>query len=236
MPREQQNICQSLHNLKGICEHEVVQGRDAMCSGEHEFIPAGNTAKVRLNYQTPGGTANNVLYFRQDVSWTSETLTALAEQVASSWNDFLSPITSVDVTLFSVEAIDVGVPSGAGVVVGADITGTLNSPVLPSNVTLSIKFGSGFTGRSRRGRMYFVGLTEIQVAGDEIVDSAQDSLIDNITAFFNEITDTLHVDHVIVSYCSNGEWRVDAVTTIVTSYSSDFIIDSMRRRLSGRGA
>ncbi len=41
--------------------------------------------------------------------------------------------------------------------------------------------------------------------------------------------------HSIVSYVEDGEPRVTGLVTPVTAYESDGVMDSQRRRLTGRG-
>jgi len=87
------------------------------------------------------------------------------------------------------------------------------------------------------GRLYYVGLCESNVTGDQVSEAFQTGIIENWEAFFDDIeTAVPGIEHVIVSRCSGGVWRTDAVVTPVTALSTDRIVDTQKRRLLGHGA
>lgn len=110
--------------------------------------------------------------------------------------------------------------------------GTIASPAMPSNVTLAVKLNTGMTGRSARGLVYFVGLTESMVSGDYVVAP----FAGNIVAAW----ETLRVNLI-----SEGTWRLCVASTVkdgaprpigiyadVQSVSiTDARVDTQRRRL-----
>jgi len=121
-----------------------------MCTGEHPFIPAENTAKVRFVYDTPGGQSMNVIYFQNTTGWSAESLLTLLDEVNTAWESTVKVQQSEQVTLLRMDAIDVSREEGETnelFVLGA---GAVTNPVLPSNVTVAISFRTGFNGRSRR--------------------------------------------------------------------------------------
>jgi hypothetical protein len=207
-----------------------------MCTGDHPFIPAADTAVVRMIYQTPGGEAMNVLHFSNPSGWSSSSLLDLCTAVDDSWETNFRDAASVDITLKEVTAQDVSVEEGAGNSLVVLSSGTAASPVLPSNVTLAISFRSGFAGRSRRGRMFFVGLYEAAVTGDQLTAGGQAAMIGRAQDFFADIATAVpDTQHVVVSYCHDGAWRTEGLVTPITSYLVDNTTDSMRKRLLGRG-
>jgi len=207
-----------------------------MCTGTHPFIPAANTAVVRMIFQTAGGLAMNVLHFTKPDGWDASSLLDLCDAVDSNYETTVKTFVSSDVLLKEVQAQDVSVEDGPFNSLVVLAAGGLNERVLPDNVTLAVSFRSGFTGRSRRGRLFHVGLTESQVTGDRLAASVQANLTTVYNEWFNSIVaDMPTVEHVIVSYCHNGAWRTDALVTPVTALSIDDTTDSMRKRLLGRG-
>jgi hypothetical protein len=210
-----------------------------MCTGTHDFIPALNTAKLELVVSAFGQRAENVLHFRKPTAWDAVSLDTLANQAFAAWDAHIAPMTSNAVTLEVIKATDVAVEDGLGVEVDGDgHTGTHTSAAaMPLGTTAATKFSSGFTGRSRRGRAYFIGLSKDQVSNNQLATGVAADLSDMWAAFVADIAaDMTGVEHVIVSYCHDNAWRTNAVVTPVTDYTTNQDIDSMRRRLTGRGA
>jgi len=207
-----------------------------MCTGTHPYIPAENTAEVRLNYATLGGVAQNVINFRKGSAWTSSDLQDLANDVKDSWETNISTDVTEDISLDTIVATDLSSETGPQYTLPAGIAGAIASPALPSNVTLAIKFSTDFRGRSYRGRLFYVGLAENQVVGDQVSEAFQTGVQENFALFFGDIlAGSTGAEHVIVSRCQDGSWLTDAVVTPVTAYTVDRTIDTQKRRLLGHG-
>lgn len=208
-----------------------------MCTGTHPFIPAENTVKVEMVYNTPGGIAENILYFQDATSWDASDVGVLAGEIKAWWEDTIKPFQSSGVSLAKVRAQDISVEDGNfyEYTAGLPEAAAGGTPVLPGNVTAAIKFSTGRSGRSYRGRNYFVGIGEAWVVGDTI-DSGWSA---NIMTAYEGLDDPAVISkgqQAVVSYCQNGAWLTDAVVTLVQSRSMDLTIDSQRRRLLHRGA
>ncbi len=207
-----------------------------MCTGSHAYIPAAETAEVRLKYETAGGVAENVINFQLDGGWDTTSLTDLAAAVEDSWETNISPIVAETITLVDTTATDISTEFGPQVVDTGGISGAQGNPVLPSNVTFVVSFRTALRGRNFRGRLYHVGLTENFVVGDSLSDSDATNFTNDYVSFFDDIATAVPgATHVIVSRCLAGSWRASAVITPVNGYSVDTTIDSQRRRLKGRG-
>lgn len=209
-----------------------------MCTGTHPFIPADRTAKLELIYTLNGQRVENVLHFRKLSEWTAEDLDTLTLAAFDAWADHLGPVQSNAVTLVNIKATDVSTDNGVGVEFGpiSNNTGTLQSPPTPSGTTVATKFTTGRTGRSYRGRAYWVGLVEEDVTGNQIGAVRAGTITDGWQNFATQIGENISgAVHVIVSYCGDKAWRTSAVVTPVTGYSTELNIDSQRRRLTGRG-
>lgn len=108
------------------------------------------------------------------------------------------------------------------------------SPALPGNVTLSIKKGSGFTGRSARGRLYWIGMPRDNLSTNENIVTALDTaaIVAAVEGVRVAIGAALWVA-VIVSRFSGGVKRPTGITFPWTTTSSvDSDVDSSRRRLN----
>ncbi len=208
-----------------------------MCIGTHPFIPAENTVKVEMVYNTPGGIAENTLYFADATSWDASDVGVIAGEIKAWWEDTIRNWQSTGVSLAKVRAQDISVEDGNfwEYTAGLPEAGLGATAVLPQNVTGAIKFSTGRAGRSYRGRNFFVGLGEAYVTGDTI-DS---TLIAGVMTGYEGLDDPAVISkghQVVVSYCQNGEWLTDAVVTAVNGRSFDNTVDSQRRRLTHRGS
>jgi len=137
-----------------------------------------------------------------------------------------------------VHAKDLTVAGGAEVdnTVSVGVTGGDPGASMPGNVALAVSFRTGLAGRSNRGRNYIPGVPRPWVAGNTVagvwagyLTTAYDSLITELVA--SEFT------WVVVSRFTAGAVRALGVTNpIINSLVTDLAVDSMRRRLQGRGS
>lgn len=210
-----------------------------MCNGPHDFIPAPTTARLELVMQEHGQIIENVVYVQYPTSPSESDIRNLAQGAIGAWDATLATIMSDDVYLVKCIATDVSEPdSWQYEAEPAVLTqGHVAVAGLPSNVTVTTKFASGLSGRSQRGRAYWVGLTELQVTGNALVEGFALQISEQWGNFFATIAELdPSPNHVIVSYCHDGSWRTTAQVTLVSSYVTDPNTDSQRRRLNGRGA
>lgn len=110
----------------------------------------------------------------------------------------------------------------------ATTDGTNASPALSNNCTLAIKRESGKAGRSRRGRLYHIGLVQSMLNSSNTLLPSQAS---NIAVQYNtlmasQLTDNGAVEVILHKKLGTG-------TPIVEYTVTDNVIDSQRRRLPG---
>ena len=109
--------------------------------------------------------------------------------------------------------------------------GGLASPRLPSNVTLAVKRASGLTGRSARGRVYWIGLGEGDVANDEVLQVRVDAIVSALNNLHAAIILTAW-ENVVVSRRNAGVVRPVGVTFPFGGWSvTNNMTDSQRGRL-----
>lgn len=211
-----------------------------MCNGPHPFIPVSDTARVRLTYTTPGGLAMNVLHFRRTGGYDLPTLSGLAQNVIDWWSLDMQTMTVQYVSLDSVEATDIAVDNGVQVVAtdGLPLNGTILGDAMPMNVSLVGTFKTAQSGRSFRGRMYFVGLDESSTInnGSAITPTFATQWQNSLNGLLSPVSFPNGDKLVVVSLCANGAWRAIGLATDVISMGFDTTTDSQRRRLPRRGA
>ena len=207
-----------------------------MCTGTHAFIPAANTARVNMKYTSNAQKVENVFYFHKSGPWSSTDLTALAAAVSARWTSIIKPTQNNGITLDTIDVTDMSVEGGTGVTTTVGATGGNSGGALaPNNVTLVTKFATGLTGRSHRGRVYFIGLGKDMISGNQAASGIASGLTTAWQSFFTGVATDTTSQHAVVSYCHNKVWRTSAEVTPVTGYSTEGNLDSQRRRLTGRG-
>lgn len=209
-----------------------------MCTGTHAFISVPTTAKVELIYEIFSQRIENVLHFKKTEDWSESDCRDLALSIEPAWISTFKPVLSTAADLVLVRVTDLSTEDSFGFETepSSAAVGAETSPGMPLNVTVASKFTGGRTGRSQRGRAYWPVLTEAKVGGNTLAGGIADECTNTWLDFFAQVSAANHsADPVVVSYCHNGAWRTVAQTTIITSVSTDFNIDSMRRRLNGRG-
>jgi len=118
--------------------------------------------------------------------------------------------------------------TGAGGFVGAP---------MPNNVTLSVKKESGLTGRSARGRNYWIGIPHNQLtpADENLLEAvyvtAVEAAVDSIRTQINALAGWVPV---LVSRFAGGSLRTTGVTfPWISTTCVDARIDTQRGRLPG---
>jgi hypothetical protein len=115
--------------------------------------------------------------------------------------------------------------------------GTATGQTLPNNVAFCLKRLTGFSGRSARGRVYISGLTDSSLTG---TNEANVGVANALRTALNLIAPAWAPNdwtEVVISRFTGGIANIPPVTRAVVEYAyTDLVLDSMRRRLPGRGA
>lgn len=202
------------------------------------FVPVPNVCAVHIRYTAQLQQCENILYFAADGGWDSSQLVDIAGEVGAWWQTELRPITSAGVQLREVYAEDLSSATGpTGTSTPATPTfGQNTSPAMPANVSLAVSFRTALRGRSFRGRNFFVGLCENQVADSAVLSDTVSAIQAAYTLLLPSGGQFTRGIWSVVSRYSNGAPRAVGVSTFVTSVVVvDAVVDSQRRRLPGRG-
>jgi len=207
-----------------------------MCTGTHPFIPAPNTARVRMVYTLYGQTIMNVFYWQGDAPLIAADLSGLVDEVHTAWTARFKPVQAADVELNYIEATALDTDSSPSVTASVGEAGTASGVSYPGGTTFAIKFSGGVSGRSGRGRMYWIQLHTAQITGDQVTSADAAAIVGLVSDFFDDVETATGLTHVVTSYCHAGAWRTTASNTSVINYiATDTNVDSQRRRLAGRG-
>lgn len=190
-----------------------------------------NTVKLVIAGTCDNQAVVNVLHYRYTGSPPSAAalntfITAWLTNHATQWynchgnNYALNSLTATDLnTLSGFQATQN--------VAGPGNTGSITGFAIPNNVALALSWRTGITGRRHRGRSYIGGLTSNAIAGD-LASPAFASALSTLGTSLVATLESGIFDLAIASL-------VDHVSVAVTGFVIDTILDSMRRRLPGRG-
>lgn len=206
-------------------------------------IPDG--IQVVLAFTKANQQVRNVFHVRSDVAIDEALLNTCAQVFKNAWIDRLKGMNTPDVSLNSIMVTDISVVGGLGVeyTTGLPQVGTLAGFALPNNVTVATKLTTGHTGRSYRGRSYFVGIGNDLLLADR--QHIADSLRLALGNFFADLLVNLPTDGMHLAIASrysgvdaNGKPipRTAPFLTDVTGAVTNTTVDSQRRRLPERGS
>lgn len=204
------------------------------------FQPAPGVAKVAVLAENQGETNVSTLYFKHNTSGAppASALATLATLISNHWQDVMLNSNTLEYVMRGVEVTglwDAVAPAVLDTSL-AGVTGGLAGPVVPNNVSLAVKFSTGMTGRSSRGRNFWPSFLELEVNANR-VDAARVSAI--VAGYGDMIGSGIFATSwtwVVLSRYSGGAPRTIATTLPVTAVSvTDTVVDSMRRRLPKRG-
>jgi len=197
------------------------------------FIPVPNTVQLEMVFNLQGEVCENVLHYVKASPWNIVDAADLAASAIVEWSAGVKNNVSDQCSLMNIKVTDIS--SQTGFVVdygtGLPLAGTKTSPALPNNCTLVFTKRTALRGRSYRGRLYHLGLTEDMVAGNAVGGGNVAGMIVGYNAMRAlAITDDEGL-MVVVSRKNEGVWRTVGEATLVTNITSDGVIDSQRRRL-----
>jgi len=196
------------------------------------FIPAQDTWRVSLSFDSLNGqNAANVIYVYDTLgSMTGARADGVCDIVrtwaATEWNDVAPP----EWTLRTIESVDAGDPIGVSGSNGTPTQGTNASPPMPAQDTVCLSLRTGAIGRSQRGRLYHVGLTEGAIVDGLIEPSAQTNII-NCYQALRTLLIADDFEWVVASFVLNGAPRLSAQTRAITDILiRDPYVDRQLRR------
>lgn len=206
----------------------------------HGFIPVPNVASVELIYSLNGIVAENQFHVHKGSPYSASDLTALRTTVDtwdSSTGKGLRAVACTLVRIRSKSLESAGAPM-EDFALATPRAGTQAGTVYPANVSFAYKKSTGLSGRSFRGRWYHVGLTTgaVGTTPNQLASVSVTNFLGFLNALQTALTSAGHTMGV-VSYRTGGAYRTTGVFTAQTGFVAvDLNIDSMRKRLTGRGS
>lgn len=210
--------------------------RDRICDMTHPFIPFEDVAKLEMVFFQYGQFVENVHYFHHTAGpFTVTDMQTLAADMKTWWNTNMKGKVVSSAELEKIRVKDMSSENAPGIEyqTGLPIAGTNGVQGAPSNVTVAIKWTTGYSGRSFRGRSYFVGLA----AADVVADVVNAAALTNILTAYDLLITAPPAGWVlgVASMQYHKAWRVTGLFTPIITVSAENYSDSQRRRLVGRG-
>lgn len=179
----------------------------------------------------------NVFHVAKSTGWNETTMLALANAFKAwfqVWYAF-SLTSNVSLNNIQVRLLDPSNPLAVDLPLVPPVPGQRGIASEAANVTLSLSERTGKAGRAYRGRFYAASIAEQDVDQTDVMTSVAvsrwggviDNLIQDIVAAAAQLV-IFHTPHLLPH-------PLDNTYTPVISWVVENIIDSMRRRLPGRG-
>lgn len=202
------------------------------------FVPLANTFRCELIYLQNGQHVENVYHVLSGGGVAVADANRIAAKLAAWWVASQRSVVGNYVSLERIEVIDASQQGGVGIIytTGLPQAGSVTANPMPGNLTVAVKWSTGFTGKSFRGRSFHVGMNAGAFVGNQITTAFQTALQTVYTALITALAGGGTADTLVVgSKRHNNAWRVTGVTTTITACSVDIDLDSQRRRLTGTG-
>lgn len=179
-----------------------------------------------------GIAAENTFYATYGTKPTQAELQTLAEDilvaVATDWIPSMSE--QVEITEVYVRDLDTEVADQASVTPATTLEGDQPGDILPSYNTVAVSRQSGLTGRSSRGRIFWMGLAESQTTLNALVAGIGAEIVAAVIAL-DAVLISSGFAPCIVSRYSAGVKRTVAVTYPLVAWGVlDDLIDTRRSR------
>lgn len=201
------------------------------------YIPVENVARISLVYSYTGQVCANTLHALRSAGWDISTLSGLAIQMEGWFNDYLKLHMSSELSLTQINCIDLTSDSAPSYyhTPTSPIPGGVTEASVAANVACVISWRTAQRGRSFRGRMYVPAMRYAYLDDAVTMTASAVSWLAVAAANLQGFLDEVAAEHVVVSRYHDKAPRAAGVATLVESYVVDNKVDSMRRRLSGRG-
>lgn len=196
------------------------------------FVPVPDVIQLEIRATLASVDVENTFYYLSPAPIDQPLLDAVAE-AARDYVEANESIFNANWLFREVYARDLSSSTFLSALAPATgvVTGSFTDPN-PNNATIALKRTSGLSGRSARGRIYWMGLAEGHTDGTNFVTT---SSANNMVSWLENLDLAVAaegVTPVIVSRFTEGAPRVEGITFPITDWSySDTRVDTQRGRL-----
>jgi hypothetical protein len=203
------------------------------------FIPAPNCASVELICSSNGEVVENIFHVQKGSPYSASDLASLRTTVDGYDSATFKQSRSTAVTLQRIrtKALDSTSSPFEDYSLPTPRPGTQAGALWPNNVTWCLKIATGLAGRSQRGRWYMIGLTtgSVGATANQMSSVSGPFFLTWLNGWITTLSAAGHT-FVVLSYRTDHAWRGTAHAVPATGFVAvDYNMDSMRKRLTGRG-
>lgn len=201
----------------------------------HPFIPTPGTCQLNAFYECAGKIAQNVFHFSNGGSgaWDVSHMTTLKGLFDAWETSYGRDLRTTNTGLHRVKVLDLSVDGGAVLDQASSIEGTHAGDLRAQSNTIALKANTGFSGRSNRGRTFWIGMPDTFQSNGEVSTGFIDAAIIAMNALIAAAEGNA-TPLVVLSLRHANAWRTAGAIKIVQDYSvTDSFVDSQRRRLPG---
>lgn len=200
------------------------------------FQAVPNTAEIDMIFTLNGATVQNVFYALFSGTYILADLQALADQTDINWDGNWKTEQPPEVVYQRTEVRGLSVENDLIATANAFTgPGTNASEPLPNNVSFAIKKESGLTGRSARGRCFWIGVpqNQLEIGDENILQAAFVALlVANVETVRTGTDAVAGWSAALVSRFNAGSKRTTGITfPWVSSVAVDNRVDTQRGRL-----
>lgn len=200
------------------------------------FQRVPNTVEIDVNYTQNNEPLQNTFYARFGGAYAQANLASLAAAVGVHVVATWLPLQTFDCGYVSTDVIGLNAINDFTATDNVGVgPGTALGEGLPNSVTLSIKKSSPFSGRSARGRIYWIGIPSDELdVNENFIDLAYSvSVVAAVDGLRPVIDGVFLWEPVLVSRFTLGAKRVEGVTfDWIDSSAVNNGVDTQRGRLT----
>ena len=202
------------------------------------YIPVPDVMQVETLFRWDSQAVENVYHFTASVAIDLAIMAELAAEMKDWWVTEMAPSVTNTLQLIQVKVTDLTTQTSPvyNFTSGLPVAGGSANPSLPNNVSVVYTKRTENRGRSFRGRIYHMGMTESQVTGNAVDTTTAASWLTKYNLTRSIVGASATYTQGVVSRFTGSAPRASGIITPILTFSTDALVDSQRRRLPGRGA
>lgn len=194
-----------------------------------------NTVAVEMRFFLGSQNAQNTLHALCATTPGLADLNDLGAVVVAWLNTVWAPIASEDWTANEVVLTSLDSITGPrrSIPISPAVPGELSSDAMPANVTIAVKEDIGRRGRGTAGRVFWIGLAESQVNGNQLESAAATDIVGALEQLRSDVEalanfEGLCVPHLTVNYLHPNPASSDQVQQFTLT---NLYMDTQKDRL-----
>lgn len=202
------------------------------------YIPVPGVSQVEQIFEYNGQRIEMVHHYSNQAEPLQAHWEAMHVLMRTDWSNTLIAVLAPTLVWVETKFTDLSTQTGQTYTTSTSLPfpGASASAQLPNNCALVITKRTALRGRSFRGRSYMPGLTEAVVTGNSVLSTFLTPALNFFNAALSYAVTGNEFNMVVVSRFSEGAPRITGISTPVTNFTADTVVDSQRRRLPLRGA